>query len=329
MSRQACLRCCLTKFIIIIELITKTYNVKLLSQNTANDYLIVSLEEQECRIQQFHAQKDQINQVAAGTFSYQDESQLVENLTKWCKQNSARGIVCRWNLSRHHYQTFNVDPPNVLAKEMDEAIKWQVKDLIEANISQVLVSHYRPALPEGPNNQIVAVVVSKSLIETLIEATQKAGLELESIDVEELTIGHALHQFLDDEKVIGYIGEDSIGLVFNFYNQGGLSFSRHKKGRFLPGNDGFSLEQDLQSQQDAFLLETQRTLDYVVSQIFRRPIDTILLQHRSDSDEELANLINQITEIQVSLISPDYQTNASDLLPPNLVDIGCALRVGK
>lgn len=302
--------------------------MKLLSQNSANDYLIVSLEEQECRIQQFQSQNQQIHQLAAGNFNYQDEKQLAENFSLWCKQNNIRGIACRWNLSRTHYQTFNIDPPNVLAKEMDQAIKWQIKDLIEANIEQVLVSHYRPALPDAPNNQIVAVVVSKTLVETLIQVTLQAGLELESIDVEELTIGHALTPYLDDNKVVGFIGEDSTGLVFNFYNQGGLSFSRHKKGKFMPNNEELSLEQDRETEQEAFLLETQRTLDYVVSQIFRRPIDSILLQQNTESDQALADLINQITEIQVSLVAPTYQTNSSELLSPKLVDIGGMLRVG-
>ena len=75
-----------------------------------------------------------------------------------------------------------------------------------------------------------------------------------------------------------------------------------------------------------FLLETQRTLDYVISQIFRRPLDAILLQQRSPKDQQLADTINQITDIPVHLIEAPMLEQPELPFLPSLAEAGCALR---
>ena len=300
------------------------------SKKSVDKHLVVTLDEQSCRLQFFRQNGSALQQIASGEFSYQNTDELGQFFIAWLKENPCRDSICHWVLSRNLYQTYHVDRPNVLKKELDEAIKWQIKDLLDQGIDEVLVSHYQPTQAENQNNQLVAVATNKALVESIIEFTHNAGLTMASIDIEELTLGHALLPNLAENQIIGFIGEDKSGLVFNFYNEGGLAFTRHKKGRFMPNShhQEFTLEQDQEAQQESFLLETQRTLDYVVSQIFRRPIDGILLQQNSDADDELAEIINQITELQVTLVSPQVETNESDMLTPNLVDAGAALRVG-
>jgi len=269
-------------------------------------------------------------QMAAGEFNYQDHDKLAELFLAWCKNSGVRGAECRWVLGRDLYQTYQTGTPNVLAKEMDEAIKWQIKDLLELPVDQALVTHYQPVDSSNQTDQLVAVATQKALIETLIDISHQAGVNLDSIDIEELVVGHALADYFSDEKIIGFIGEDSAGLVFNFYRSGGLSFTRHKKGRFMPNSQQqeFSLEQDKEAEQESFLLETQRTLDYVVSQIFRRPIDTLLLQKNSAADDQLAELIHQITELKVNLVTPSIVAKDAETLAPNLAEVGAVTKVG-
>ena len=86
------------------------------------------------------------------------------------------------------------------------------------------------------------MVVAKSLIESQIEMTKASGLSLNSIELEELSLAHALDQHLAEDKITGFIGEDDRGLIFNFYHGNELSFTRHKKGHFLPKSQEFSLK---------------------------------------------------------------------------------------
>ncbi|TQV88531.1 hypothetical protein [Aliikangiella coralliicola] len=228
---------------------------------------------------------------------------------------------------RELYQTHSIDAPNVLDDELDNAIKWQIKDLLDHGVDEVLVSHYRPSHPDNRAKQVTAVVVEKQLVESLINITRESGLLMESIEIEELSIGNALIKHLSEDKIIGFVGEDDKGLVFNFYNGGELCFSRHKKGRFMPkaGEGEFVLDTDQEAQEESFLLETQRTLDYVISQIFRRPLDAILLQQESEKSEALAETIKQLTETDVILISPKVETKQENSQAPNLAEVGLAL----
>ena len=65
---------------------------------------------------------------------------------------------------------------------------------------------------------------------------------------------------------------------------------------------------------------------YVVSQIFRRPIDNILLQNHFHDAHNLADIINQLTEIDVTLVQPEIHTEDPELLSPSLAEVGAAMR---
>ncbi|WP_444996350.1 hypothetical protein [Aliikangiella sp. IMCC44359] len=304
--------------------------MKFISRKNTAEHVIIAITGQKCRIQHLKKTNSGLIQLAFAEFEFNNTDELKENIEQWCKKTPVKNILCRWVLSRDYYQTFQIDPPKVQPKEMDEAIKWQIKDLIESSLSDVLVSHYQPKQSENQTNQIVAVVVEKNFIESLIKITASANLEMETIDIEELSVGHSLLSYLDENKIVGFIGEDNNGLVFNFYNGNELSFVRHKKGRYLPNTHSqeFSLEQDKEALEESFLLETQRTLDYVVSQIFRKPVDNILLQKTSEEDSYLADILKQITEVEVTLVTPQVEQSDPSQPIPSLVETGAAMRQG-
>lgn len=302
--------------------------MKIFSKDSLDEFLVALVDERTCRLQHFKLADSGLEQLNAGSLEYTGHDDLSSQFIEWTRLNQVKNAECRWILSRSLYQTYQIDPPNVLPKEMDEAIKWQVKDLLEYPIDQALVTHYQPSFKEGQSEQVTAIATNKLLVESIIEAAQKTDLTFTSIDIEELTIGHALGDYIEENQLIGFVGEDISGLVFNFYQSGGLAFTRHKKGKFLPNSHQheFSLEQEQEAEEEAFLLETQRTLDYVVSQIFRRPIDKILLQENSREDAKLAEVIHQITELEVNLVSPRLISDNEDLAKPSLAEVGAAMR---
>lgn len=305
--------------------------MNIFSKQSFNQCLVVSLQTQSCRLQLFSLNNGQLSHKLADQFEYTDLQSLKDEFVNSTKKLSLKNAKCHWVLGRDLYETYHVSKPNVSNKELDEALKWQVKELVDQPISQILVSHYQHVQIDNQDDQVIAVTSSKELVETLIDCSQQSGVTLESIDIEELVIGHILKSYLDDNKIIGFIGEDDTGLIFNFYRQGGLSFTRHKKGQFMPqaADIGLTLQADAEAKQELFLLEVQRTLDYVVSQVFRRPIDTILLQRNSQKDQSLANLLTQITELKVTIVSPQTQQGQTSELVPNLVELGAALKEGE
>jgi len=328
--------------------------VKFFSRKTTDNCIVCAIDGHKCRVHHFYRGSEILTQLAADEFGYVDLQDLEVKIYTWCKQKGIKNTPCRWLLSRDLYRTYNVEAPNVLEKEMPQAIKWQIKDLLEYPVDDVLVSHYQPKHPDPQNKQIIAVAVEKKLIESLIAISQAAGLEMNAIEIEELTIGQALLPHLSEGKLVGFVGEDKTGLVFSFYSGDKLAFTRHKKGQFMPSahSQEFSLDSDRESQEEGFLLETQRTLDYVVSQLFRKPVDIILLQENASTGEtdiegsdiegtdtrnggqsSLAETVHQLTETQVISVlpkisvSPENRSSEQELIPPNLAEIGSALRV--
>ena|GEM_PF-2350001 len=326
--------------------------MRLFKKTLSDNLIVASIDGKQCRVQYFSQASGQLNQIASTQFEYQALESLEDQFIAWCKKNTEKSNSIRWLLTHELYQTYHTDAPSVLEKEMAEALKWQIKDQIELAIDNVLISYYRPKHPDPENTQLIAVSVEKKLVESLIATSQSAHLILDAIEIEELALGHALLDHLPQDKIVGYVGENKSGLVFNFYQDNQLVFSRFKKGRFIPQpvEQEFSFEADIEADsdtpktasfntddEDAFLLETQRTLDYVIGQLFKKSVDLILLQHQGEHSDSLAKTINQLIETQVILVKPDIQMKLVEdnensnqktaSIIPTLAEAGSALRV--
>jgi len=304
-----------------------------LSKKANQQKLLISLDDSEVRL--FHVQINQHDLTLLNCQSsiYSSMASLEEVVSQWRKQNKTKGLDCHWLLSRSLYKTINVVPPKVEDSEIDTALKWLIKDQVEQSLENLLVTHYRPFTHQQENSKLTAVVIDKEFIEKLIEISNSAGVNLVSIKISELASANALSTELEQDKIVGLIDEDKQGLTYNFYNGNQLTFTRHIKGRFFPNlkDNSFTLESDDQDAKvDRFLLETQRTLDYGVSQIFRRPVDWLIIDGLKVEGSNLVQSLEQITELSVTAYQ--YQVshsesaeNDEDLLKLSLAEIGCLL----
>ncbi len=298
----------------------------LFKKKHSSKIIIASLQNQQCRVYLFDRKISPIKLILTEQFLYTDHSTLAEQFLNTVKSFSARNTQCRWVLGSDLYESHIIDKPNTEASELHEAVKWLLKDLVEQPINELLTSFYQPNHPDKQNNQLVAIAVNKAFTELLIEVSKKSGLLLDSIEIEELSLGNAFKPQLEEHQYVGFVGENSEGLIFNFYNNGKLCFSRTKKGQFipLPAQEGeFVL--DSEDKEELFWLETQRSLDYVVSQVFRRPLDKILLQKNNTSDKLISSM-QQITDIPVEWVSADVTLSSKAKRQANLAEIGAASR---
>ncbi len=276
-----------------------------LNKKSSDKIALVSLSESDARLLLVEKKANKINVLTSDSFSFDSPESLREKTIQWVKDNKCKGLDNHWLLSRKLYKTLNVKPPSVPDSELDNAVKWLIKDQIEQPLDKILTAQYKPHVQENETEKLTAVVIEKAFIENLIEISDEAGLDLKTIEINELATTNALKALLDtekpgEEKIVGFIDEDNQGLIYNFYVGHSLAFTRHIKGRFFPIKraDEFSLEtENLQSQQDQFLLETQRTLDYCVSQVFRKPVNLLVLDSYKTDNEELLIALEQVTEI--------------------------------
>lgn len=308
-------------------------------QENRSNRVVASIHAQDASFNYFDIQTNTPVQIASKSIDYTDLEQLKEAFIDWSRQSQLKNQACRWLVGRDCYQSYTVDSSlaideKVPEKEIRQALKWQIKDLLEHNLDDVVVNYYKPQHPDPNNQQVIVIALEKQLVESIIDISKQANLQLESIEIEELAIGQAILPELSTGKIVGYIGEDNAGLVFNFYNGEELSFSRYKKGLFIPKDQEFNLESENQDNQK-FLLEIQRTMDYVISQLFRKPVDKLLIQSETlqasldnnnfQQTKPLANMIQQFLDIPVALVSPQFTTQQNNLPQPSLAEMGIVI----
>lgn len=275
--------------------------------------VVVSLDIGSAKIFLVDHKNNDINVVAASRVAFEEINQL-ESLCKPALQEvGAKSHDCYWLLSRKLYKTISLKKPKVSESETDGTLKWLVKDQIDQPLEDVLVSHYKPAALTEPSNTITAVTAEKKLIETIISLSKANALNLVGININELTAQNCMADLYDEQtqhdQIAGYIDVDKTGLIFNFYSGKQLAFTRHIKGLFFPKfeDSEFTLEsesgdQAVQSQLDRFLLETQRTLDYCVSQIFRKPIDFLTVDSLTIGSNKTISALAELTELPIKEI---------------------------
>ncbi len=274
--------------------------------------VLISLTEREARLFLVEYQAGNVKVVDATTAEYSGPKALEATLKDWQRNVKIKGLCCDWLLSRSLYKTFSLAAPKVPDTELNKTIKWLIKDQLEESLDSVLVSFYKPFSLESDTEKLVAVSVDKEFIESLIEVTANLNLQLNSIQINELAAGNAISSLENDEQIRGLIDEDHQGLIFNFYRGQSLAFTRHIRGRFFPNqaDNGFSLDaDDSEEQTDRFLLETQRTLDYCISQFFRAPVNRLTLNATKTENNQLLESLEQIAELPVDLISLDPQAS--------------------
>lgn len=310
-----------------------------LNNKSDNKSVLISLTNSEARMFLVEKRSGRAVVLESSAAPYHSTDELRSICQQWAQSCKIKNLRCDWLLSRNLYKTITLSPPKVPDSELASSIKWLVKDQIEQSLDSVLVSYYRPYVVEKESEKLTAVVLDRELIESLIALTGELNLDLATIQVEELASINALSSISENENITGFINEDIEGLIYNFYVGRSLAFTRHIKGRFFPNHDSnsFTLETDNtdnQEQLDRFLLETQRTLDYCISQFFRKPVSRLVLDAIKTENLNLVDSLEQITELPVDLIKlvesndeaiPDSASVDSPSLKITIAEAGAVL----
>ena len=88
-------------------------------------------------------------------------------------------------------------PPLQNAKEIASAVRFQAQDHIPMPLEQAVLEHQSLGVvetAEGPRTRVVLVAARRDMIERLVEATRKAGLRPQGVDLSAFAMIRALHK---------------------------------------------------------------------------------------------------------------------------------------
>lgn len=267
----------------------------------------------------------------SGSYAVRESSHeaLADTITREVRPGSADAELTS-ALPFGSYQLLLVDLPDLPRDELPDAVKWQIRELLDYPAEEAVVELFDvPALSRsGQKPSAYAVATRRDNLQRHIDAIHDSGLKPAAIDIPELCLRNVAALYPQDNDGVALLcfGE-SKGLL-TLTRQGQLYFIRSfDVGTQSLVNGGDSLAVDLLS---SVVLEVQRSLDYYESHYDRRPVTEILLA----PGIEVPNLTSQLRE-QLGLnvnrldlgevfefeadIAPEFQSEY-------LVAVGAALR---
>lgn len=245
----------------------------------------------------------------------------VKTLKSWVADNQLQNTHTHVALSIEKYKILQVDKPGVADDELAQALRWSVKDLLPTQDEVVLDYFDLPAQTMGAN-KVNVIAIPKAEISEIIGGLQKAGLKLDSIGVEELATCDLYPRSEDAAMhVIQGAGRE---VCLNIIKDGKLYFSRRLKG--YEKLSTFSEDELRMGMGDNLSIEIQRSMDYFEGQLRQAGVKKILLAMDTPYQQVLAELVKQLTLLDVEPFSPDInKVDGLEISANNLTSLGIAL----
>lgn len=210
------------------------------------------------------------------------DSQQSVLLDRLCQEHGLKGASAVVVLEPGSYNLLQMEAPEVEPEEMNNAMRWRIKDLIDFHIDDAVLDLFEmPQTRRQNTTRMVTVVAARrSLLQQQVDWVESAGLEMEAIDISELAVRNLM---LNDTQGLESGALLSLTPTYGYIevlHQGDLYLQR----RIEIGDDDLVSAggDELLELQEALVLELQRSLDYFDSQYAAGPVQKIAL-HASEA----------------------------------------------
>lgn len=225
-------------------------------------------------------------------------------------------LPCRALLANGQYQFLLADAPDVPAAELNDAVRWRIKDLINIPVADAVLDTF--LLPENctrAGNRLVYVAVAKrTTVTKLVAQVATAGLNLQSIEVPELALARLADTVADSSRPLALVNLVSGGGHLVLVHNSELYLARHFQ---LPYHGG--LLDDIPA--DALLLEIQRSLDYFERQMRQSPPQQLFLTGENISEDKLTDNLRQGLSASIELLSLGGIIDVDDSVPEHTLSL--------
>ena len=238
---------------------------------------------------------------------------------------------CTTLLSAGEYQLAQVEAPGVPDVEMKEALRWKLKDLVDANPEEATFDLLPvPESGAGRPRQLLLAVAANSVIAPIVQRFQAAGVDLEAIDLPELAQRNIAALFEDENRGLAFLVMYSKSSLLTFTHRGELfAYRRIEIGAEQFAQAGAERKAQLC---ERVVLEMQRSMDTVDRQFSMISLSQLIVALPPDTglDEFFRNALylpfsdmNLADKLDLSafpaLAEPEAQRTA-------LLALGAALR---
>jgi MSHA biogenesis protein MshI len=233
-----------------------------------------------------------------------------DHLRELVSRNQAAGAQCVLTLEPGAYSLFQVERPPVDDSELRDAVRWKIKDLVDYPLDEAVLDVFDvPPRSQGQQSGTVYVAVAYApSLRPRVEAIQGAGLELERIDIAELSLRNMALRVSEADEAMALIhlgrhrGMVAIARGPTLFLARSLAYGFDTLGTATSTDDdelGFA---DADPGMEAIALEVQRTADYYDSYFGQSPVRKIRIIPGLPSLEGLASHLGSNLALDAQLV---------------------------
>lgn len=225
------------------------------------------------------------------------------------------------------YRLLLVEAPDVPADELRAAVRWRVKDLIDFHVDDAVIDVFEmPAHARGgPQRMLYAVTAKAEVVKREIERIEAAGLNLDVIDIPELSLRNIAALLETDQRSVAFLYMSERRSTLLLVRQGVLYLARHIETGVRTLAEADDMRQELVAM---LALEVRRSLDYFEShyeQTSIRELQTIGLE--SADREAISREIGiDVHEVDLTTLLDTEEELPAELQRLCMPAIGAALR---
>lgn len=245
--------------------------------------------------------------------------------------------ACTTVLETTDYNILNMEAPNVPDEEVNEAIRWQIRDLIDFDVEDAVIEVF-PAPPGNgiQKKRLLHVVVTRAqTLKSRADLINRTKAKLDVIDIPELALRNIATRLREDQTGVALVHLTAERGMVLISRQGQLYFARTMntgiRGLRETSQTVGTLALADTGSVDRLILEIQRSLDYYDRYFYQPPIAGIVFTPLAEPIPGLFDYVKQSLGVDVrELDMAEVVEVADDVgragLAQCVVAIGAAMR---
>ncbi|MBI1195746.1 MAG: hypothetical protein GC138_07865 [Gammaproteobacteria bacterium] len=245
--------------------------------------------------------------------------------------------ACATVLETSDYNILNMEAPNVPDEEVNDAIRWQIRDLIDFDVEDAVIEVF-PAPPGNGIQQkrLLHVVVTRAqTLKTRADLIYSAKTKLDVVDIPELALRNIATRLQEDSTGVALVHLTAERGMVLISRKGQLYFARTMNTGIRGFKETSQTSGDLAladtSPFDRLILEIQRSLDYYDRYFSQPPIAGIVFTPLAEPVPGLFDFVKKSLGVNVRELDMAEVVEFGDNVSPTgvaqcVVAIGAAMR---
>lgn len=242
-----------------------------------------------------------------------DGVSLSGTLHSMVKKHHIGSVATVLVLEADDFSIQTMEAPQVEPEERLQAIRWKLNEVIDFDVAEAITDIFEvPSSSSGRQPMIYVVAARQSSLQDKTTPLLESGVQLESIDIPELT----------QRNIAELLPEDNMGVALLALGpDSGLLTLTHKSSLYLSrqleigyrqldrqqeiGDSDLSMvgmSPDLQRAMDQIVLEVQRSFDYYESHFGLAPINSLIIAPLAVEVPGFINYMSSQLGVQVRML---------------------------